>query len=121
MLPSRISPLRSPAAAASASHFQWQTPVASPFHSYYHTPLSSNNHSPILNSPIYAGGARYSPSLHKVHPSIYASYLLQHCYHFLVNIENSTQIVSDHMARHISSSYACFVYKFMNYLTILIL
>uniref|UniRef100_A0A7N2MIJ4 CNNM transmembrane domain-containing protein n=2 Tax=Quercus lobata TaxID=97700 RepID=A0A7N2MIJ4_QUELO len=99
MLPSRISPLRSPAAAASASHFQWQTPVASPFHSYYHTPLSSNNHSPILNSPIapylqfspsirptlsaspekvmpnyspiYAGGARYSPSLHKVSKKLY--------------------------------------------------
>ncbi|KAM4076285.1 hypothetical protein ACJW30_12G051300 [Castanea mollissima] len=99
MLPSKISPLRSPAAAASAPHFQWQTPVASPFHSYYHTPLSSNIHSPILNSPIspylqfspsirttlsaspekvmpnyspiYAGGARYSPSLHKVSRKLY--------------------------------------------------
>ncbi|GMY07320.1 DUF21 domain-containing protein At5g52790 [Fagus crenata] len=99
MLPSRISPLRSPPAAASASHFQWQPPMASPFQSCHHTPLSSIYHTPILNSPIspylqlspsirptlsdspekgmpnyppiYAGGARYSPSLHKVSRKLY--------------------------------------------------
>ncbi len=139
MLPSRISPLRSPAAAASASHFQWQPPMASPFQSCHHTPLSSINHTPILNSPIspylqlspsirptlsdspekgmpnyppiYAGGARYSPSLHKVRTSITIYNinmlnLLQNCYHFLGSKEKyNTQICMVIMASHISSSH----------------
>ncbi|XP_059459979.1 DUF21 domain-containing protein At5g52790-like [Corylus avellana] len=96
--PSKISPSRYPA-ATSGSHFQRQTSVASPLSSYHHTPMSSYNHSPILRSPIsaylqsprmirpslspspeksmpnyptiYAGGARYSPSLHKVSRTLY--------------------------------------------------
>ncbi|KAG2709792.1 hypothetical protein I3760_05G258000 [Carya illinoinensis] len=100
MTPSSGSILSDPA-AASASHFQKQTSMASPvLSSYYNTPLSSYNHSPILHSPIsaylrqspisikptlspspekcmpnyqpiYAGGARYSPSLHKVSRKLY--------------------------------------------------
>ncbi|XP_065859941.1 DUF21 domain-containing protein At5g52790-like [Euphorbia lathyris] len=51
MLPWRRSPLLSPV-AASPSHIQWRTPVASPVSSYHHSPLSSCNQSPILHSPI---------------------------------------------------------------------
>ncbi|KAB1204907.1 hypothetical protein CJ030_MR7G015259 [Morella rubra] len=91
------SPLRSPA-APSGSRLQRQTSAASPVSSYGHTPLSSCNHSPILRSPIsaylqsplmrptlspspkrsmpnyppvFAGGARYSPSLQKVSRMLY--------------------------------------------------
>ncbi|KAB1204905.1 hypothetical protein CJ030_MR7G015261, partial [Morella rubra] len=91
MLSSKPSPSRSPA-APSGSRFQRQTSVASPVSLYDDTSLSSCNHSPILRSPIsaylqsplmsptlspspkrsvpnyppmFAGGARYSPSLQK--------------------------------------------------------
>ncbi|XP_062154574.1 DUF21 domain-containing protein At5g52790-like isoform X2 [Alnus glutinosa] len=92
-----VTPSRSPSATPD-SHFQWRTSLASPLSSYYQTPLSSYNHSPILHSPvsaylqsphmrptlspspqksmpnyppIYAAGARYSPSLHKVSRTLY--------------------------------------------------
>ncbi|CAK9176917.1 unnamed protein product [Ilex paraguariensis] len=51
MLPSIRSASGSPG-AASASHMNWRSPVASPFSSKHQTPLSSYQHTPVLRSPI---------------------------------------------------------------------
>ncbi|KAJ9164230.1 hypothetical protein P3X46_023832 [Hevea brasiliensis] len=88
MLDWRRSPLKRSPIAASASHIQWRTPVASPVSSYHQSPLPSCNHTPILHSPIppyvcsplarptlsaspgksvpNSPAAHYSPSSHRV-------------------------------------------------------
>ncbi|KAF2315562.1 hypothetical protein GH714_040070 [Hevea brasiliensis] len=89
MLDWRRSPLKRSPIAASASHIQWRTPVASPVSSYHQSPLPSCNHTPILHSPIppyvcsplarptlsaspgksvpNSPAAHYSPSSHRLH------------------------------------------------------